>query len=264
MRQSGHILVLDRDHRVRDTLTAALRRHGWDCLALGEVREAAEALHGEPPDVIIVDLGVAGYRKFVADRSEGAHVLPVVIATGRPVLRLATDALDFGAVAFLPKPVRTRQLIQSVGAALDKARALHGIARARQMIGVWTEWLRLVDAALSSPGPAALPPGLLDGIAGRPTSPPQSNGNPEWLGRAGILSPREREALFAFVSGLRPRQIARTLGVTIHTARAHLKAVMRKMDVHSQSELLDRARQPWLKDAHGAGVGAGGRAGRNR
>ena len=264
MRQAGHILLLDRDHRVRDTLTAALRRRGWDCHALGEVREAAEVLRREPPDVIIVDLGVAGYRALLAERVDRAHLLPVVIATGRPVLRTAVEALNVGAVAFLAKPLRTRELTQSVVAALDKARALHGIARARRMIVVWTEWLRLVDAALSSPGPAALPRELLDGISRRSYSPSPSSESGEWPTPARLLSPREREALFAFVSGLRPRQIARALGVTIHTARAHLKAVMRKMDVHSQSELLDRAQQPWLEDTHSAEGAAGRRMGRKQ
>jgi len=29
MSQAGHILVLDREGRVRDAISAALRRHGW-------------------------------------------------------------------------------------------------------------------------------------------------------------------------------------------------------------------------------------------
>jgi len=224
----------------------------------------AETLRNERPDVIIVDLGVPGYRTFIAQRIDQAHGLPVVVATGRPALQIAVEALKLGAVAFLTKPIRPRELTQGVAVALDKARALHSIARARRMIGVWTEWLRLVDVALSAPGPGSLPRGLLDGISQRSNAASPSYENGEWPTPARILSPREREALFALVSGLRPRQIARALGVTIHTARAHLKAVMRKMDVHSQSELLDRAQQPWLADSHDAEVIVARRARRNR
>ena len=49
----------------------------------------------------------------------------------------------------------------------------------------------------------------------------------------------------------RPGQIAHALGVTIHTAQAHLKAVVRKLDVHSQADLLDRVRDPWLASEKG-------------
>jgi DNA-binding CsgD family transcriptional regulator len=130
------------------------------------------------------------------------------------------------AVAFRPKPVHARELVLSVRAALEKAQALRSLSRAQRMISVWTEWLRLVDALLSMPGPTRLPSGVLSGIARRENSPRRSNEPGDWSTPARTLSLREREALFAFTSGLRPRQIAKTLGVTIHTARAHRKAVM--------------------------------------
>jgi FixJ family two-component response regulator len=257
MSQAGHILVLDRERRVRDAITAVLRRQGWSCDAVGDARQAADVLRKDAPDVLVVDLGVAAYRKLLARCTKPPLSLPVIVATGRSSLTIAVEALRVGAVAFLPKPVRRRELVQSVTAALEKAQALRSLARARRMISIWTEWLRLVDAVLSTPGPAALPSGLLGGITRRENSPSRSNETGEWLTPARTLSLREREALFAFTSGLRPRQIAKTLGITIHTARAHLKAVMKKMGVHSQTELLDRVREPWLVEdrsvaAHGA------------
>jgi FixJ family two-component response regulator len=251
MSQAGHILVLDRERRVGDTITAVLRRRGWSCDTLGDARQAAEALRHEVPDVLVVDLGVAAYRKLLARRTKPPLSVPVIVATGRPSLTIAVEALRLGAVAFLRKPIRSRELVRSTEAAMEKARALRGIARARRMIGVWTEWLRLVDVVLSTSGPAAMPPGLLDGITRHENSPSRSNEAGEWSTPARTLSLREREALFAFTSGLRPRQIARALGVTIHTARAHLKAVMRKLGVHSQTELLDRVREPWFADDGG-------------
>ncbi len=264
MSREGHILVLDRERRVGDAITVVLRRHGWSCDTRSDARQAADALRKDAPDVLVVDLGIAAYRRLLVRRGTPPLSLPVIVATGQPSLSLAVEALRVGAVAFLPKPIRPRELVQSVTAALEKARAMRGIARARRMIAVWTEWLRLLDLVLSMPGPAALPPALLDGIARRENSPSRSNEGGEWLTPGRTLSTREREALFALASGLRPRQIAHALGVTIHTARAHLKAVMKKMDVHSQSELLDRARQPWLGEERSVEVLAAGGARRNR
>jgi two-component system nitrate/nitrite response regulator NarL len=59
---------------------------------------------------------------------------------------------------------------------------------------------------------------------------------------ADTLTPREREIVAALSSGQRVGVIASRLGVSEHTVRNHLKAVYRKLDVHSQVELLSRWR----------------------
>jgi two-component system, cell cycle sensor histidine kinase and response regulator CckA len=52
------------------------------------------------------------------------------------------------------------------------------------------------------------------------------------------ISTRELEVIGALRRGLRSSQIARSLGISTHTARNHLKRVFRKLGVHSQVELL--------------------------
>lgn len=54
------------------------------------------------------------------------------------------------------------------------------------------------------------------------------------------LSPREREVLHLVARGLRVKDAATQLGVSPHTVRNHLKAIFRKLDVHSQAELVVR------------------------
>jgi DNA-binding NarL/FixJ family response regulator len=58
-----------------------------------------------------------------------------------------------------------------------------------------------------------------------------------------VLTPREREIVGALSNGQRVGAIAERLRVSEHTVRNHLKAVYRKLDVHSQVELLSRWRQ---------------------
>lgn len=58
-----------------------------------------------------------------------------------------------------------------------------------------------------------------------------------------VLSPREREISGLLMQGQRPSEIARALHVSVHTVRNHLRLVYRKLDVHSQVELLARLRE---------------------
>lgn len=53
------------------------------------------------------------------------------------------------------------------------------------------------------------------------------------------LSPREREIVALLLDSARSAQIARTLQISVHTVRQHLKNILKKAGVHSQPELLD-------------------------
>lgn len=54
------------------------------------------------------------------------------------------------------------------------------------------------------------------------------------------LSSREREVLSLVARGLRVKDVAGQLSLSHHTVRNHLKAIFRKVDAHSQAELVMR------------------------
>jgi DNA-binding NarL/FixJ family response regulator len=56
--------------------------------------------------------------------------------------------------------------------------------------------------------------------------------------RAGGLTAREHEVLVLMGSGLDPRAIARRLGISLHTCRGYVKAVLGKLGAHSQLEAV--------------------------
>ena len=101
-------------------------------------------------------------------------------------------------------------------------------------------WILVSIESRAPPGQPALAARLLRAVA-RERVGAGDDADP-WRTPGAVLSPREQEVLLTFGSGLRVGQIARTLGVSVHTARAHLKAIMRKLDVHSQTALLERLR----------------------
>jgi len=60
-------------------------------------------------------------------------------------------------------------------------------------------------------------------------------------GARGLLSPREREVLTWVVKGLRNREIAQTLGISIKTIEFHRAQIMRKTGSSTAAELVRRA-----------------------
>ena len=64
--------------------------------------------------------------------------------------------------------------------------------------------------------------------------------------RPGGLTAREHEVLELMAAGLDPRAIARRLGISVHTCRGHVKALLGKLGAHSQLEAVAVARQRGL------------------
>ncbi len=52
------------------------------------------------------------------------------------------------------------------------------------------------------------------------------------------MSAREREVVEALLTFGRVPLVAEVLGISVHTARNHLKAVLRKLRLHSQDDLF--------------------------
>ena len=63
---------------------------------------------------------------------------------------------------------------------------------------------------------------------------------PELLAALRYLSSREQDVLRLLLANHRTRTIARTLCISLHTVRSHLKSIFSKLEVHSQIELLER------------------------
>ncbi|HUE25592.1 MAG TPA: LuxR C-terminal-related transcriptional regulator [Solirubrobacteraceae bacterium] len=67
-------------------------------------------------------------------------------------------------------------------------------------------------------------------------------------GRIADLRPREREVLELMVGGMRNREIAERLFITIRTVKFHVSNILRKLDVQSRTEVIILA--------HNAGISA--------
>ncbi len=69
---------------------------------------------------------------------------------------------------------------------------------------------------------------------------PTSEPAPESHRELDVLSRREREVVDLLLKGPRIAHVAKRLYISEHTVRNHLKAVFRKLNIHSQTELVER------------------------
>ena len=117
MTSSGHVLVVDDDPDIRETLGLVLGQHGYSVTTAADGAAALQHLRAEPrrPCLILLDLMMPGMDGFELweriDESDYSNI-PVVVLTGAgsQLLRKAS-ALN---LEVLSKPVELRILLKIV------------------------------------------------------------------------------------------------------------------------------------------------------
>jgi DNA-binding NarL/FixJ family response regulator len=218
------ILVVD-DHRTfAELLTLALESQP-DLTCVGHAQNTDEAfrqVREVRPDLVIMDLqlgqedGVAATRQLVHEHPG----LAVVVLTAHADTRHLARAAAAGACAFVSKTGALEEILATVRA-----------ARPGQL---------LLDpdllSALAAPGNRA------DGGATAPDDAPA----PARTAPVVEVTPRERQVLELLGQGLDARVIARTLGISLHTSRGHVKSLLAKLHAHSQLEAVVNATRAGL------------------
>ena len=112
----GNVLVVDDERSIRVTVKAFLEADGHR-VEVAENVEAAEALlRGNPTDVILADVilpRVSGLELLRRIHDTSPRV-QVIMMTGKPTLESAAEALRYGAVNYLQKPVEKSELLKAV------------------------------------------------------------------------------------------------------------------------------------------------------
>lgn len=242
------ILLADHEEVFREMATDALRTHGFECDGFRDVERATAAFDASAYDLLVASVSMPGNRNFELLRRRSGHPfgIPMIVLAKPAALSTAVTALRLGAVDYLVKPFGAADLVEAVQRAAEKALALRAVRRVERVVGVCAGWFRELEIVLSTPGPLSLPPSLRAAILEPPTPLAPVRDAVLWgfeTKELAALSARERDVLRALVAGRRVRDIARSLGISLHTARNHLKAVLRKLGAHSQSEVIERFRR---------------------
>lgn len=117
-----HVLVVDDQVSMRDTLTDMLEILGYESSAAESGEEALALLEEEKFDLVIADLNMPrmdGMALLGHIKSAWSN-LPVIIITGYRTVHTEKKILQKGADGFIPKPCTMKRVRDVVAAALKK------------------------------------------------------------------------------------------------------------------------------------------------
>jgi DNA-binding NarL/FixJ family response regulator len=202
------ILVADDHEVVRKGLIALLEQQPeWQvCGEAGDGREAIEKAKKWMPDLIIMDLSMPGMNGLEATRQivRANPATKVLILTLHDSEQVIPDVLDAGARGFILKS----------DPALDVVAGVEALRRGK------TYFTSKVASI------------VLEGYLKRATG-----GTPGTMERH-QLTPREREVVQLLAEGCSTKEVAVALGLCIKTAETHRSNIMRKLQLHSVSDLV--------------------------
>ena len=122
------VLVIDDEPPIRKLLRVGLTAHGYQTIEASSGKMALELLTEQPPDLVVLDLGLPdmqGHDLLRAMRARNDRV-PIVVLSSRDDEAGKVQALDSGADDYVTKPFGMDELLARMRAALRHQLQTHG------------------------------------------------------------------------------------------------------------------------------------------
>ena len=129
------ILVVEDEQHLADGLRYNLEAEGYSVEVAGTGEEGLERLlHGEPVDVLVLDVMLPGKDGFTVARKlrENRNFIPLLMLTARSRPEDVLQGFESGADDYLPKPFNLSILIARLGSLLRRKTWDHGEQRPSQ------------------------------------------------------------------------------------------------------------------------------------
>ncbi|NNL67277.1 MAG: response regulator transcription factor [Myxococcales bacterium] len=210
------LLLVDDEEVFAKSTSRMLDKQGYQVETAHDADHASELLRQKTYDCVISDVRMPGNTRFefIEDLAEAKDSPPVVVITAYPSVDTAVKSLDLRISSYLVKPIEIDDLLSRVEDAIREVRTRRAANKLMSRAGTSAEAEPPAPPAARSDGP-----------------------DPEKLAS---LSPRETEVLRHLLEGYRVNTIARKLFISQHTVRNHLKKIFAKLEVRSQTELMEK------------------------
>src|SRR6478752_4159106 len=127
MHQTKHILLVDDEKRIREVVEYALVKAGYRVTALAEGEPALGLIASDPPDLVVLDIGLPGIDGLeLCKRIRARGSTPVLFLSARADEVDRIVGLELGGDDYLVKPFSPRELVARVRAVLRRFEASSG------------------------------------------------------------------------------------------------------------------------------------------
>jgi two-component system response regulator FixJ len=125
---NAHIAVVDDVAAVRNSLKALLEVYGYVVHIYDSADAFIASLSEGLPSCVLLDVRMPGMSGLEAQRilAKRAPWLPAIIITGHGDIDMAVGAMKEGAFDFIEKPIDDARLLDTIAAAVDRARQAQG------------------------------------------------------------------------------------------------------------------------------------------
>ncbi|WP_447919878.1 sigma-54-dependent transcriptional regulator [Achromobacter aegrifaciens] len=105
-----HLLIVDDDPAIRETLAEVGRENGFSVALAASVKDALIQLERQAPDLVLTDIRLPEGSGMDIFKNEAAASAEVVVMTGHGTVDNAVQALRLGATDYLVKPICMERL----------------------------------------------------------------------------------------------------------------------------------------------------------
>ncbi|MFQ5723334.1 MAG: response regulator, partial [Terriglobia bacterium] len=132
----GHILVVDDEADVRETLEALLTSAGFSSGFAEDADSGLKAMTEQPYDLVLLDVKLPG-RSGLAVLQEFRRIntqLPIIVLTALKDIDVARAAFKNGAQDYIPKPWDADELLAQIQRALEKKKLVEENVRLKRQL----------------------------------------------------------------------------------------------------------------------------------
>ncbi len=143
------VFIIDDDSQIRESLANLCRSVGLNARTFASTEDFMKAARPAVPSCIVLDLRFPGFAGSGLDfqRSIDAQAWPpIIFISGHADIEVAVQAMQFGALDFLTKPVREQKLLDAIRSGIEADRSR--IGNAMQLAALWERAIMLFDQPL--------------------------------------------------------------------------------------------------------------------
>jgi len=136
MTRAARILLVDDEPAIQKSMAPLIRSRGYKMAGAETGAEALSAIETDPPDLVILDLGLPDIDGIeVCRRIRARSNMPIIVLSARDAERDMITALDEGADDYVTKPFSPDELLARVRVALRRVFADDQPKAGQQTVG---------------------------------------------------------------------------------------------------------------------------------